>query len=82
MTPESNTIYSLLLFFALVALTKWWDHRHRISLHAREGVSTDLLSGEEAAREPAYSAPRSFSSRSARNQSSQGEPSWRPRASQ
>jgi hypothetical protein len=87
MTPESHTIYSVLLFCALVALQHWADRRHRVCRHFREGAAVTMTNGlltQEPARAGGlvYCSLRSIDSRSARNQSSQAEPPWYPRASQ
>jgi hypothetical protein len=44
MTPESNTIYPMLLFLALVALQHWLNRRHRVSRTFREGAAVALNS--------------------------------------
>lgn len=85
MTPESHTIYSMLLFSALVALQQWSNRRHRFSRHFREGVAVALMSHGESTVQYSqawYRSLRTFNSRSARNQFSQSEPPWYPRASQ
>ena len=38
MTPESQTAYSLLLFFALVALQQWTYRRHPVAVQNREAA--------------------------------------------
>jgi hypothetical protein len=42
MTPEAHTLYSMLLFSALVALQHWSNRRHRISQRYRAGVAVAL----------------------------------------
>jgi hypothetical protein len=83
MTPESDTTFSLLLFFTLSALLFWLDRRHRLSRQVRQIATVALRSGNQPAfRLRLVYRPGFVSSRSARNQSSQGEPPWNPRASQ
>jgi hypothetical protein len=50
MTPEAQTLYSLLLFSALVALQNWSNRRHRISQRYRSGVALALKCQQPAAR--------------------------------
>ena len=54
MTPESNTLYSLLLLFALVALLHWtkrrqWKRQSAPALVADEALPVDVPNGEESA---------------------------------
>ncbi|HLK70092.1 MAG TPA: hypothetical protein VKU19_41970 [Bryobacteraceae bacterium] len=39
MTPEAQTLYSVFLFFALVALLGWANRRHRVSQRFCETVA-------------------------------------------
>jgi hypothetical protein len=83
MTPVSQTIFSLLLFCALVALQKWLNRRHRISQQVRKEVSAASRQRSGVLRPVLVrNLVYRFNSRSARNQSSQSEPPWCPRASQ
>lgn len=82
MTPESNTIFSLSLMFALVSLLYWLHHRHRITMRVRQGVALALRTCARPPQIRLIYRPGFDSSRSARNQSSHGEPSMFPRISQ
>jgi hypothetical protein len=42
MTPEANTVFSTLLFVALVALHHWTNRRHRAARTFRQGAAATL----------------------------------------
>jgi hypothetical protein len=42
MNPEANTMYTILLFAAMVALQHWANRRHRVSRTFREGAAATL----------------------------------------
>ncbi len=42
MTPEANTIYSVLLFATLATLNHWLNRRHRIQSQVRQQVEAGL----------------------------------------
>jgi len=46
MSPVANTLYSLSLFLALVALKLWCDRRHRVSMAFRIGVEKALAASQ------------------------------------
>jgi len=83
MTPFSQTLYTMTLFLALATLKTWSARRHRVVRVYRGGVAqalgTDRLTFRPNVSRRGLLAPRA---RSARNQSSPGDPLMRPRASQ
>jgi len=52
LTPESNTLYSLSLFFALVALMLWSKRRHRAARQFRRGVAESCKTEPVCKAEP------------------------------
>jgi hypothetical protein len=50
MTPEAHTLYSTLLFAALIALQHWTNRRHRASRHYREGLAVALTAQDSERR--------------------------------
>jgi hypothetical protein len=48
MTPLSNSIYAITLFFALNSLLLWSNRRHRTARHYRQRVAADLVCGDES----------------------------------
>jgi hypothetical protein len=47
MWPETQTLYSVTLFFALSSLLAWSHRRHRASRRFREALAATLRQGGE-----------------------------------
>jgi hypothetical protein len=51
MTPESQTIFSVILFLALVFLMQWSRRRHKVTRKLRVSVATAMLTGQPSHQE-------------------------------